>query len=92
MSLLEDRKLQNKNMIKIGSCIELICLLDSFDSNFERLNKLIKENEFILNNQDLNTLLDGSKSLHSSINFYIFSIMNDIDRDLKYCDYMNMYY
>lgn len=91
-SNIDDYKKENKDKMKIGSCVELICLLDSFDSDFNRLKSCIQSNDFLLNNQDLDTLFNGLEGFRIFIEFYIFSILNDIDNSQDYCKYLHIFY
>ena len=53
---LKEHRKQNIDKIRIGSCIELLLLLDNFESDFSRLQDYIVENAEFLNNQMQSTI------------------------------------
>lgn len=90
--ILEEHKKNNIDKIKIGSCIELLLLLDNFISDFERLQNYIKENSSFLNNQVESTISKQFYDIMEVLTNDIDIVLNDIDKNEIYCQYMARYY
>ncbi len=89
---LKEFKRKNINNIRIGSCIELMCLLDNFDSDFFRLKNFISENLYFFNRQHEGTISELFESMQRVLTSEIFILLRDIDKNDIYCDYLNRYY
>lgn len=89
---LEEHKKMNRDKIRLGSCIELIILLDNFVSEFKRIQNFISENTEFLNNQPDSTIKKQFDDLLEVITNDVDILLNDIDKDETYCQYMNRYY
>lgn len=89
---LEEHRQQNIDKIRLGSCIELLLLLDNFNVEFERLDKYIKENAELLNNQMESTIKKQFQDIQEVLTNDIDILLNDIDKSELYCNYMGRYY
>lgn len=89
---LKEFKRKNINNICIGSCIELMCLLDNFDNDFVRLKNFINENLCFFNRQHEGTISELFESMQRVLTAEIFILLRDIDKNDIYCDYLNRYY
>ena len=90
--VLENYKNDNIDKIRIGSCIELLLLLDSFNSDFSRLNDYINSNVSLFNNQILGTILNNFDSIKDVLTNSIDILLNDIDKSECYCQYLERFY
>ena len=89
---LENNKIKNIDKIRIGSCVELVSILDSFYFIFKRLDEFIINNSFLFTNQNLESI-----KLHFSLMYNFLSndfniFLNDIDKQELYTKYMLRYY
>lgn len=91
-SKLEKRRKENISKIRIGSCIELLIILDNFENDFSRLENFIIENDMFLNNQDRSTVLAEFSSILNVLTYNIDILLNDIDKDELYSLYLSRYY
>ena len=89
---LEENKRMNRDKIRLGCCIELIVLLDNFFSDFKRLENFIIENSDLFNNQSESIIKKQFDDLLELTTDNIDILLNDIDKDEVYCQYMNRYY
>lgn len=89
---LEEHRQQNIDKIRLGSCIELLLLLDNFNVEFERLDKYIEENAELLNNQIESTIKKQFQDIQEVLTNDIDILLNDIDKSELYCNYMGRYY
>lgn len=89
---LEEHRKQNIDKIRLGSCIELLLLLDNFNIEFERLGKYIEENAELLNNQMESTIKKQFQDIQEVLTNDIDILLNDIDKSELYCNYMGRYY
>lgn len=89
---LEEHRQQNIDKIRLGSCIELLLLLDNFYVEFERLDKYIEENAELLNNQMESTIKKQFQDIQEVLTNDIDILLNDIDKSELYCNYMGRYY
>ena len=89
---LEEHRQQNIDKIRLGSCIELLLLLDNFNIEFERLDKYIEENVELLNNQMESTIKKQFQDIQEVLTNDIDILLNDIDKSELYCNYMGRYY
>lgn len=89
---LKERRKQNFDKIRIGSCIELLLLLDNFESDFSRLQDFIVENADLLNNQTQTTILKQFNDIMDVLTNDIDILLNDIDKEEIYCQYLGRYY
>lgn len=89
---LEEHRKQNIDKIRLGSCIELLLLLDNFNVEFERLDKYIEENAELLNNQMESTIKKQFQDIQEVLTNDIDILLNDIDKSELYCNYMGRYY
>lgn len=89
---LEEHRQQNIDKIRLGSCIELLLLLDNFNVEFERLDKYIEENAELLNNQMESTIKKQFQDIQEVLTNDIDILLNDIDKSELYCNYMCRYY
>lgn len=89
---LEEDRQQNINKIRLGSCIELLLLLDNFNVEFERLDNYIEENAEFLNNQMESTIKKQFQDIQEVLTNDIDILLNDIDKSELYCNYMGRYY
>lgn len=89
---LEEHRKQNIDKIRLGSCIELLLLLDNFNIEFERLDKYIEENAEFLNNQMESTIKKQFQDIQEVLTNDIDILLNDIDKSELYCNYMGRYY
>lgn len=89
---LKEHKKQNIDKIRIGTCIELLLLLDNFESEFSRLNDFITENAEFLNNQMESTILKQFQDIQEVLTNDIDILLNDIDKEEIYCQYLGRYY
>lgn len=89
---LEEHRQQNIDKIRLGSCIELLLLLDNFNVEFERLDKYIEENAEFLNNQMESTIKKQFQNIQEVLTNDIDILLNDIDKSELYCNYMGRYY
>lgn len=89
---LEEHRQQNIDKIRLGSCIELLLLLDNFNVEFERLDKYIEENAELLNNQMESTIKKQFQDIQEVLTNDIDILLNDIDKSELYCNYMGRYY
>lgn len=89
---LEEHRQQNIDKIRLGSCIELLLLLDNFNVEFERLDKYIEENAEFLNNQMESTIKKQFQDIQEVLTNDIDILLNDIDKSELYCNYMGRYY
>lgn len=87
-----DKKRANFAKIRIGCCIELLIILDSFFNDFSSLDSFIVEHAEFLNNQDEEVLKCQFDSLKDLLTSNIDILLNDIDSSEEYCNYMNRYY
>ena len=91
-SKLEENRKQNIDKIKIGACIELLLLLDNFDTDFSRLNDFITENVEFLNNQIEYTIKKQFQDIKEVLTNDIDILLNDIDKNEIYCQYLGKFY
>lgn len=91
-SKLEERRKENISKIRIGSCIELLIILDNFENDFSRLENFIIENDMFLNNQDRSTILAEFSSILNVLTYNIDILLNDIDKEEIYSLYLSRYY
>ena len=91
-SKLEKRRKENISKIRIGSCIELLIILDNFENDFSRLENFIIENDMFLNNQDRSTILAEFSSILNVLTYNIDILLNDIDKEEIYSLYLSRYY
>ena len=91
-SKLEEHKRVNKEKIRLGSCIELIVLLDNFVSDFKRLEEFIINNSDLFNNQSESIIKKQFDDSLELITDNVDILLNDIDKEEIYCQYMNRYY
>lgn len=89
---LEEHRQQNIEKIRLGSCIELLLLLDNFNVEFERLDKYVEENAELLNNQMESTIKKQFQDIQEVLTNDIDILLNDIDKSELYCNYMGRYY
>lgn len=89
---LEENRQQNIEKIRLGSCIELLLLLDNFNVEFERLDKYVEENAELLNNQMESTIKKQFQDIQEVLTNDIDILLNDIDKSELYCNYMGRYY
>ena len=89
---LKEHRKQNIDKIRIGTCIELLLLLDNFESEFSRLNDFITENAEFLNNQMESTILKQFQDIQEVLTNDIDILLNDIDKEEIYCQYLGRYY
>lgn len=89
--LIEHRK-QNIDKIRIGSCVELLLLLDNFETDFSRLQDFINENEEFFNNQNLSTISKQFQDILEILTNHIDVLLDDIDKEGLFCEYLNRYY
>lgn len=89
---LDEIKKKNIDKIRLGACIELLILLDNFNSNFSRLQDFISENSNLLNNQPECTIKKQFDDLMEVITNDIDILLNDIDKNENYCNYMGRFY
>ena len=89
---LEEYRQQNIDKIRLGSCIELLLLLDNFDIEFKRLYNYIEENAEFLNNQMESTIKNQFQDIQEVLTNDINILLNDIDKSELYCNYMGRYY
>lgn len=89
---LEENRRQNIDKIRIGSCIELLLLLDNFESDFLRLEDYIVENAEFLNNQIQSTISKQFQDIKEVLTNNIDILLNDIDKNEIYCQYLGRYY
>lgn len=89
--LKENRK-QNIDKIRIGTCIELLLLLDNFEADFSRLQDFINENEEFFNNQNLCTISKQFQDILEILTNHIDVLLDDIDKEGLFCEYLNRYY
>lgn len=88
--ILEDNN--NIDKIRIGSCIELLLLLDNFNSDFSRLSEYINSNVSLFNNQILGTILNNFDSIKDVLTSSVDILLNDIDKSERYCQYLERFY
>ncbi len=89
---LKEHRKQNIDKIRIGSCIELLLLLDNFESDFSRLQDYIVENAEFLNNQMQNTISKQFQDIMEVLTNDIDILLYDIDKEEIYCEYLGRYY
>lgn len=89
---LKEHRKQNIDKIRIGSCIELLILLDNFESDFSRLQDYIVENAEFLNNQMQSTISKQFQDIMGVLTNDIDILLNDIDKEEIYCQYLGRYY
>jgi len=89
---LKEHRKQNIDKIRIGSCIELLLLLDNFESDFSRLQDYIVENAEFLNNQMQSTISKQFQDIMEVLTNDIDILLNDIDKEEIYCQYLGRYY
>lgn len=89
---LKEHRKQNIDKIRIGSCIELLLLLDNFESDFSRLQDYIVENAEFLNNQMQSTISKQFQDIMGVLTNDIDILLNDIDKEEIYCQYLGRYY
>lgn len=85
---IDNYKNQSIDKIRIGSCIELYLLLDSFDSCFERLQTFIDNNSFLFSNQSKCTVSSEFKHICEVLTFCIDSLLDDISKEGIYMEYL----
>ena len=90
--ILEENRKQNIDKIRIGSCIELLLLLDNFESDFSRLQDYIADNTEFLNNQMESTISKQFDDIKEVLTNDIDILLDDIDKDEIYCKYLGRYY
>lgn len=81
---LKEHRKQNIDKIRIGSCIELLLLLDNFESDFSRLQDYIVENAEFLNNQMQSTISKQFQDIMEVLTNDIDILLNDIDKEEIY--------
>ena len=89
---LKEHRKHNIDKIRIGSCIELLLLLDNFESDFSRLQDYIVENAEFLNNQMQSTISKQFQDIMEVLTNDIDILLNDIDKEEIYCQYLGRYY
>lgn len=89
---LEEYRKQNIDKIKIGSCLDFIFMLDSFESDFDRLRELVDINKEFLTNQSESLVLSQIQSVEDVLTNSIDMLLNDIDKKEIYCQYHSRYY
>lgn len=89
---LKEHRKQNIDKIRIGSCIELLLLLDNFESDFSRLQDYIVENAEFLNNQMQSTISKQFQDIMEVLTNDIDILLNDIDKEEIYLQYLGRYY
>lgn len=89
---LKEHRKQNIDKIRIGSCIELLLLLDNFESDFSRLQDYIVENAEFLNNQMQSTISKQFQDIMEVLTNDIDILLNYIDKEEIYCQYLARYY
>lgn len=89
---LDEIKKKNIDKIRLGACIELLILLDNFNNNFSRLQDFISENSNLLNNQPECTIKKQFDDLMEVLTNDIDILLNDIDKNENYCNYMGRFY
>lgn len=89
---LKEHRKQNIDKIRIGSCIELLLLLDNFESDFSRLQDYIVENAEFLNNQMQSTISKQFQDIMEVLTNDIDILLNDIDKEEIYCQYLGRHY
>ena len=89
---LKEHRKQNIDKIRIGTCIELLLLLDNFESDFSRLHDFITENAEFLTNQMESTILKQFQDIQEVLTNDIDILLNDIDKEEIYCQYLGRYY
>lgn len=89
---IEENRRQNIDKIRIGSCIELLLLLDNFESDFSRLQDYIVENAEFLNNQVQSTISKQFQDIMEVLTNDIDILLDDIDKEGIYCQYLGRYY
>ena len=89
---LKEHRKQNIDKIRIGTCIELLLLLDNFESDFSRLHDFITENAEFLTNQMESTISKQFQDIQEVLTNDIDILLNDIDKEEIYCQYLGRYY
>lgn len=89
---LKEHRKQNIDKIRIGSCVGLLLLLDNFEADFSRLQDFINENEEFFNNQNLCTISKQFQDILEILTNHIDVLLDDIDKDGLFCEYLNRYY
>ena len=89
---LEENRKNNFDKIRTGSCIELIFLLDNFESDFSRLKNFIENNSCFFNNQTETTISKQFQDIMDVLTNQFDILLNDIDKNEVYCDYLSRYY
>lgn len=89
---LKEHRNQNIDKIRIGCCIELLLLLDNFESDFSRLQDYIVENAEFLNNQMQSTISKQFQDIMEVLTNDIDILLNDIDKEEIYCQYLGRFY
>lgn len=89
---LEENRKNNFDKIRIGSCIELLFLLDNFESDFSRLQNFIEKNSCFFNNQTQSTISKQFQDIMEVLTNDIDILLNDIDKEEIYCEYLGRYY
>lgn len=82
----------NLDKIRVGFCIELNSLNDNIFYDINRLKNIISDNKILLNNQTLFAINKNLDYLSGLVTSNIQLILNDIDKNEKYCDYCIKYY
>ena len=88
---IDNFKLQNKDKLVIGSCIELEFILDDFSSVFNHL-QIFLNNYKNLFNFDISNLSQHYQFIFNSISTDICNLSSLIDCEEKHCDFMLRYY
>lgn len=89
---LDKIRKDNFDKIKTGSCIEFLCILDSFYCDFSRLDVFLDSCNDYLNNQSLCNLKSNFDSLKDVLTISFDMVLDDIDKSGSYCDFMAKYY
>lgn len=89
---LKKLKGDNVEKIRIGTCIELFLLLDSFYSDFDRLDSFLNDNKSLLKNQDIFTITQQMQDIKAILINSVDVVLNDIDCNNEYLKYIKSAY
>ncbi len=85
---LEEYKKNNTDKIRIGSCIELFLLLNNFYSDFDKVFDFLEENEFLLRNQNMSTIIQQMNDIKGVLVNNVDIVLDDIDSNNTYLQYL----
>ena len=89
---LNKYKEENINNYRVGACAELIFYLDNIDREILRIKEFLKENEELFNNQKHYEVSTHFDALLDVVTSSVDILLNDIDPDENYCNYLKRYY